>query len=768
MTPTISIDTMSVCDPALYAGVYVLELPLAADRIYDYAIPEELRGKIRLGQIVKVPFSRGNNSRTAVVVRISSSCEYDKVKPVLAVATDRISLDEEMLGLCSFLKERTFCTFTDALRAVAGPVEKIVAGSLKAVERRSYYLTDGTDISKVRGSVRRKIAELLKENGTLTGDELKSMCSASTKQLSEMCACGIIACERTELFRNSYESKGSLPAPVDLSDSQTDAFNELASELDSKEARAALLYGVTGSGKTRVIKALIDKTVASGRSVIVLVPEISLTVQTVELFCSYYGNRVAVLHSTLTPAERFDARRRIENGDVDVVIGTRSAVFAPLKNLGMIVLDEEQEHTYKSDMSPKYHTKDVARYRAAYHKAFMLLASATPSLESYHKAESGRYKLVRLTERYGSAKLPDVLISDMRSDAEAGDGGVIGNTLAREIKDNLARGEQSILFVNRRGYNNFVSCMKCGEVISCPNCSVSLTLHKKKNDRSGTLMCHYCSYREPLASVCPKCSSPHLNFKGFGTQFVESELGEKFPSARILRMDADTVSGRSDRDDSNFNHERILNDFREHKADILLGTQMVTKGHDFPDVTLVGVVNADSTLYLDDFRATERAFSLITQVIGRAGRASKPGRAVIQTYNPDNETLLLAAKQDYESFYKGAIKLRRSLVFPPFCDFTLITLSSERENELFKATLDLDARLRELIGSEGKYRDVAATAFRPIEAPVYKVNNVYRMRLVIKCAFNAECRELISRLLGEFTQKYPTVSIGADVNPTNI
>ena len=752
----------------MYAGVYVLDLPLAADKIYEYSIPSELSGKVLPGTVVRVPFSRGNKSRLAVVVKTASSCEYDKVKPVLAVATDRVSLDEEMLGLCSFLKERTFCTFTDALHTVAGPIEQIVSGKFKEKKEYTYSLSEAGKNATVRGEVKNKIISLLKENGSMTKTEIKALCPTVSGQLNDLVSKGILLCTDRDLFRNSYSKVHTDIITNNLSESQENAYDAILKELDADEARAALLYGITGSGKTRIIKALIDKTIEKGKSVIVLVPEISLTVQTVSLFCSFYENRVAVLHSALTAAERFDARRRIERGEVDVVIGTRSAVFAPLTNLGMIVLDEEQEHTFKSDMSPKYHTKDIARYRAAYHNALMLLSSATPSFESFYKAQSGKYKLVPLTERYGNATLPEVIIADNRIDASRGDSSVIGEVLANEIKKNLDANEQTILFVNRRGYNNFVSCVMCGDVIGCPNCSVSLTLHKKKNSESGMLMCHYCSYRQPLPKVCPNCQSEHLNFRGFGTQLAENELREKFPDARIIRMDADTVTGKSEDEDTTFKHEQILKNFKDHKADILLGTQMVTKGHDFPDVTLVGVVNADSALYLDDYRATERAFSLITQVVGRAGRASKKGRAVIQTYNPENETLMYASKQNYEGFYNSAIKLRKALVFPPFCDFILLSLASEHENELFKATNELDKRLNELIGKDGKYSDIAVTAFRPIEAPVYKVNNTYRMRLVLKCAFTKKCRELVSLLLNEFTQKYPCVQIGADVNPTNI
>ncbi len=768
MTKALTADIFAMTDNScVYAGVYVLGLPHKADRIYDFFVPENLRQTVAVGSVVKVPFSAGNKTKTAVVVRLCESSSYDKVKPVLAVATDRVSLDEEMLGLCSFLKERTFCTFTDAVHTVVGQIERIADGKMKAICKRTYSVTYEGRNANIRGNVRKLILKALNDNGPMSEQELKQCCNATQKQLFELEKAGLVLCEKEELFRNSYVCKSQSADINVLSPAQAEAFDKLACETDSGEARAALLYGITGSGKTRVIKALIDKVISQGRSVIVLVPEISLTPQTVDLFCSYYKNRVAVLHSSLTQSERYDARRRILNGAVDVVIGTRSAVFAPLKNLGMIVLDEEQEHTYKSDMSPKYHTKDIARYRAAYHNAFMLLSSATPSFESFYKAESGVYKMVKLTERYGSAKLPKVIIADTRIDAKAGDTSVIGHILSEEIKKNLENGEQTILFAPRRGYNNFVSCVKCGEVISCPNCSVSLTFHKRKYS-NGTLMCHYCSYKMPAPDKCPSCQSKHLNYSGFGTQLVENELCEKFPNARIIRMDADTVSGRSNSEqaDTAFRYEEILKDFRQHKADILLGTQMVTKGHDFPEVTLVGVTNADSALYLDDYRATERAFSLITQVIGRAGRKTKLGRAVIQTYNPDNETLGFAAKQDYEGFYDSAIKLRRSLVFPPFCDFALISLSSAVENELLRAANELDKRIHELLSTD--FSNMPATAFRPIEERVYKVNNVYRMRLVIKCAFNKKFREFINILLDESLEKYKNVSVSADINPTNI
>ena len=411
----------------------------------------------------------------------------------------------------------------------------------------------------------------------------------------------------------------------------------------------------------------------------------------------------------------------------------------------MIVIDEEQEHTYKSDMNPKYHTRDVARYRAAKNNALMLLASATPSLESYYRAKEGIYSLVTLTERYGDARLPEVMISDLRVDAAKGRINPIGEVLRREIAENLKRGDQTILFVSRRGYNNFVSCQKCGEVITCPNCSVSLTYHREYD--TVKLKCHYCGYSETVPEVCPKCQSEHMTRKGFGTQLVAE------------RLDAD-VTG------SKFSHDAILSTFREHKADILIGTQMVTKGHNFPDVTLVGVINADSALYLDDFRATERTFALLTQVIGRAGRADKPGRAVIQTYNPDNETITLCAKQDFDRFYSGAIKLRQQLGFSPFCDFLLFGIHGEEEKEVLELTLKLDTALREYI--KGEFSDIPMYIFGPFEAPIYKINNVYRMRIIIKCQVTKRVRELAARLLSDFPKASAKAAISVDVNPASM
>ena len=739
--------------PNTVARVRILDLPYSADRVYDYKIPPELLGRVTAGSLVSVSF--GAQRRVAIVTELSDASEYDNLKPVTALADDRFSLSRELLGLCAFLRERTFCSFGEAVQTV---LPSGAAGLFRArrdpVER--YYRVIGDTSGFRLGAAEKRAVEYI-AHGEKSAAQLRSDAGVSSATLKNMVAKGILSLREAAIIRNPYSGRGKRTDENTLSACQARAAETLSELATSGKACAALLYGVTGSGKTRVIKSVIDSVIEGGRSVIVLVPEISLTGQTVDLFCGYFGERVAVIHSSLSEGERLDAWKRIRAHEVDVVIGTRSAVFAPLDNLGMIVIDEEQEHTYKSDMTPKYHTRDVARYRAAKNNALMLQASATPSLESYYRATEGIYTLVTLDERYGDAKLPEVKIADLRIDSIKGQITPLGEVLREEIGKNLKNGEQTILFVGRRGYNNFVSCLKCGEAVTCPNCSVSLTYHREHDE--GILKCHYCGYTESVPELCPSCGSEHITRKGFGTQLVAEELHALYPDARILRLDADATGTK-------FSHEAILSKFRDHEADILIGTQMVTKGHNFPDVTLVGVINADAALYLDDFRATERTFALLTQVIGRAGRADKPGRAVIQTYNPDNETINLASAQDYESFFASAIRLRRQLQFPPFCEFILLGVHGEDEPEVLDLTLKLDRQLREYI--MGEYSDLPMYIFGPFEAPIYKVNNVYRMRIIIKCQVTKRMRELISRLLADFPKASAKAAISVDINPASM
>lgn len=628
------------------------------------------------------------------------------------------------------------------------------------VSEEEYRRLSGEDGEKpsIRGE---KQLCLLREVHSVPGGEKKALLAAagaSVATLNALIEKGLIALTRTEEYRDPYADIPADLPPNILNESQDAALSELAALYRSGKAKAALLYGVTGSGKTRVIKAMIDEVLGSGRRVIMLVPEISLTPQTVGIFCAYYSGRVAVIHSGLDEGERFDAWKRIRRGEVDLVIGTRSAVLAPLANVGMIVIDEEQEHTYKSDSAPRYHARDVARFRCGQNNALMLLASATPSVESYYRAQNGAYRLVSLTERYGGARLPDVHICDMREELRAGNTSPYSRELLEQLQRVGQEGRQAILLLNRRGYNSFITCESCGEVVKCPHCSVSLTFHRARN--GGFLMCHYCGYRTEPPKLCPSCQSPHLSYMGVGTQKAESDLSLALPTLSILRMDADTVTGKSA-------YEVMLGSFRRHEADILLGTQMVAKGHDFPQVTLVGVLSADATLYLGDYRAGERTFSLLTQVIGRAGRGEYPGLALIQTLSPQNAILNLACRQDYDGFYQQEIRFRESYVFPPFCDMAQFSLTGGDEHEVLGAATLLLNTLKELTGKE--YREVPYVAFGPFEAPVYKVNETYRMRLVLKCRQGRRARALFAALLirvGKQTGR--RVSVTCDINPGSV
>ena len=609
----------------------------------------------------------------------------------------------------------------------------------------------------------KRILELLLDaGGGVEGAELRRLTGASSAQLKALLDKGLVKMTEEEAFHSSDEEMGEgCRTPHCLNEEQTGAVEALAALAFSGEPKAALLYGITGSGKTCVILETIDRVLDRGRGVIVLLPEIGLTPQMLRIFRERYGRRVAVIHSGLSAGERLTSHLRILAGEAPVVVGTRSAVFAPMPNLGLIVMDEEQEHTYKSDQDPKYHARDIARFRCATENALLLLSSATPSLESYQKALDGKYTLITMKNRYGAARLPDVHIVDMRTQIGRGRSPV-GEILARELARVRDEGNQSVLFLNRRGYSHQMVCGSCGKVVTCARCSVAMHHHVKRHNSEDELVCHWCGARRSVPDTCPECGAPGLVGMGYGTQRVEEELHTLIPSARVMRMDADTTSTKAA-------YHTLLGGFRDHEADILLGTQMVTKGHDFPDVTLVGVLMADMSLYLDDYRAGERTFSMLTQVIGRAGRGDKTGLAVIQTMNPESDIIRLACTQNYEQFFQNEIRLRRLLQFPPFCDIVLMTLTCPDESELQKAGLRLSEELRRRNAAE--YTDVPIVAFGPFEAPVYRVDNVYRMRMVVKCRLNRRARAMFADILTSFAidrrgSQKPTLSI--DFNPSSI
>ena len=580
--------------------------------------------------------------------------------------------------------------------------------------------------------------------------ELGYFAGVSMRSVQALCRAGLVEITGEETFRRPvYETVPPQPVPQ-LNDRQRSAYEEILGLCDSGRSGCALLYGVTGSGKTSVYVHLIAEMLHRGKSSILLVPEISLTPQMLRTFSGYFGDDIAVLHSSLSVGERYDEWKRIRTGKARVVIGTRSAVFAPVRELGLIIIDEEQEHTYKSENAPRYHARDVAKYRCAAAGAVLLLGSATPDVESMYAAKNGQYRLITLPERFNRRALPEVRIVDMRLELRGGNGSAVSSVLRHELEENLSRGEQSILFLNRRGSSSLITCGECGYTFSCPNCSVSLTYHADKR----RLICHYCGHSQRVPEACPDCGGA-LNYIGVGTQKLEEQLREFLPAVDILRMDADTVNPSG-------SHEAILSRFRNEHIPILIGTQMVTKGLDFPDVTLVGVISADQSLYTGSFRASERCFSLITQVVGRSGRGEKPGRALIQTFTPQNQVIQQAKRQDYDGFYASEIALRRLQNAPPFAESLVLTCTGETEAEVLRCAAYIrDVAVRELALREDVH------VLGPAPLPVLRVNRRFRYRVTLSCRCDREVRSLVSGLLinCNSAKEYKGVSVFADMNP---
>lgn len=746
----------------VYVSVRVLNAPFHIDRPYDYLLPPAMTAP--RGSLVRVPFGGGNRTVFGVVVGVGAPREGIRIKPVSSVLDAAYALSEELLGLCLFLSDYYLCSFGDAVRTVlphvtrqdaVGGIRTVTLCSTPLTTEEVARLTDPKTGGKpLRSPAHRRILQHLLQVGETPRDALCAALSVTTAQVRALSERGYITLREQEWIRNPYASFAGVrdTAPILLSRAQTAAYDALYALYRTGAPRAALLHGVTGSGKTKIMLSLIDRVLSDGKTVIMMVPEIALTPQTVRIFCSRYGERVAVIHSSLTPGERCDAWRRIRRGDVDLVIGTRSAVFAPLEKIGLIILDEEHEHTYKSEQDPKYHTRDVAAYRAGTHNALMVLASATPSFESYYKAKRGQYTLVELTERYGGAVLPRAEIVDMRTEMRTGNVSPLSRRLYQALEEVGERGEQAILFLNRRGYNASLHCKNCGTVFTCPHCSVAMAYHA---EGGGHLLCHLCGTRLPVPKICRVCGSDRISYIGFGTQKVESEIAQQLPDRKLIRMDADTANARSD-------YETMLESFRSGGADILLGTQMVSKGHDFPRVTLVGILLADTGMYVNDFRASERTFSLLTQVIGRAGRAETPGVALIQTFSPENDVIRLAREQDYPAFYASEIQLREKLAFPPFSDMVQMTFSSGSETateNAAKACFDEAKRL-----GAADFSDIPLQLFGPMEAQVYKLAEQYRRRIVFKCRWGTRSR-LYFRTLLLFSGKNSRVNTSIDINP---
>lgn len=810
-----------ICAVAVEAATF------AIDKLYSYSVPEAFREQIQVGSRVLVPFGAGNRRTEGIVLRFRADDGGHPLKPVAELLDETPVLTDMQLRLAAWMRERLYCTFFDCIRvmlpaglwlkrretftldaaadlallqarpgtegeilrlfdrpgqtlSIAGirartdaknvmrtldtlagegilqyhsntaqqsmdKTEKMIALAVEPDEARS-------QVSR-RSTTRLEILSALSDGGWMSQKELCYLTGASDSMVRDMIKKGLLRVRREERLRApdfSAVPRAALPV---LSAAQQKVYDGIVPLLDAQEAKAALLFGVTGSGKTQIYIRLIARVLEQQRSAIILVPEIGLTPQFLQQFAAQFGDLVAVQHSALSAGERYDNFKKIQSGRARVVLGTRSAIFAPVQNPGLIILDEEQDSAYQSGQSPRYHARDVARYRAATEKALLLFGSATPSIETYYGMQQGKYPMFSLTERFMGTPLPEVIIADMRGLIREGCAGTIGPVLEEKLTQTLQNGRQAILFLNRRGNSRVIGCALCGWVPACPSCSANMTYHSV----SSRAMCHYCGASIKLTGQCPVCGGDRLFTDIPGTQKVEEELQEKFPQARVLRMDADSMHTKNAR-------EKVLEQFARGGADILLGTQMVTKGFDFERVTLVGVLDADQSLYAPDYRARESTFSLITQVVGRAGRRFDQGQAVIQTYHPGHPVILTAARQDYEAFFEQELQLREALHCPPAANLTILTATGEQEQQVLNALLALKTRLRSLM--EGQYADVKTPVLGPAAAQVTRVMGRYRYHLTMRSPDHARWRSLIAGVLREFMRnsKNKGIMVFADHN----
>ncbi len=730
-------------------GVAVSNATFHFDKLYTYAVMPDQQDTVRLGSMVLVPFGRGSRARMGVVLACDAEPESAKLKFLFDVAPASACLTPELLRLVHFLKERTFCTYYEAVKAVIpygaqykptvaeDGVTPVLQKQLVRHTENAYKLV-GTLPPKPRPTAKQLAAVALLAGGERTLSALEEK-GISRAVLDNLCAKGVLECSKVNKSIDLYSSIPLKNEPILLTEEQQAAYDALLPGLEDAAPHSALLYGVTGSGKTLVFLKLIEHCLQMGRRALVLVPEISLTPQMILRLKSQFGKRVAVQHSALNHTERLLQWQMIQDGGADIVVGTRSAIFSPLENIGLVIIDEEQEHTYRSESAPRYSAHEVARQRAAENGALLLLASATPSTESYYAAQHGRTQLVRLTKRYGGNPLPKVQIVDMRAELASGNPREISLAMEDAIRHNLEAGKQTILLLNRRGYQTMAQCEDCREVLKCQKCSVPMVYHKSAHK----LLCHYCgSQLDPPPARCPACGGK-LQYRGFGTQKAEEELAKLFPEARILRMDQDTTAAKDA-------HEKLLAKFARHEYDIMVGTQMVAKGLDFEDVTLVGVLGIDSLLFAQGFRAYETVFSLVTQVVGRSGRAKDPGFAIIQTTDPDNPVLNLAAAQDYDAFFEQEIAYRKLGLYPPFCGLCVVGFAGPKESEVARAS----ARFAALLGRQAaKQPDLPLRVLGPTPGSIEKINDSYRYKLTVKCRNDRRFRDLIRETLTLYEQE---------------
>ena len=729
------------------------------NRTFDYKVPIELEELIMIGSTVLVPFGKSSTLEEGYVVGIKENTTYE-VKEIVKI---KHNLTEKQIELAKWMAKRYFCNVSDCIKQMLTPGTKNKKAEKNVQDKtiNAVYLKKDIDeiqfdieMGKIKSEKQKKILQFLKNNEGATVPEIELFTDGSRAIVKTLEKNGYVEIIEKKIERNPLANKKiEKTKKLKLTEEQQNAYNKVALDITTNSYEQFLLYGVTGSGKTEVYLQLIGKALEQNKTAIVLVPEISLTPQMIDRFISRFNkDEIAVLHSKLSIGERYDEWNKIKEGKAKIIIGARSAIFAPTENIGIIIIDEEHDSSYKSEAIPKYDAKEIAKKIAKENNCPLVLGSATPDLVTYYKARQGKINLLELTKRANNSKLPEVEIVDLKMELANGNRSMLSAKLHDKIEQNLKEKRQTILFLNRRGFSTFIMCRECGYTVKCKNCNISMTYHKTENK----LKCHYCGYEENVVTICPECHSDKIRYFGTGTQKLEQEINKIFPEASTIRMDIDTVTKKN-------SHEEILNKFKDENIDILIGTQMVVKGHHFPNVTLVGVIAADSSLNIDDYRANERTFQILTQVAGRAGREQLDGNVVIQTYNPDNFSIICAQKQDYEMFYNTEIALREQLKYPPFCDIILIGFNSLSEKEIIDASTKIYNYLKtNLNGQE-------FNVLKPMPSPIDKIQNRYRWRIIIKGNMTETANDVLNTCLRKFyNSNYKNTRVSVDVNPNNM
>ena len=725
----------------MYADIIVDISHEQLDRTFQYAVPEEMEQDIDVGVLVNVPFGRGNRTITGYVIELSNEpkLDIDKIKYIDSIVPDKVKAVSRMIKLAAWLKHNYGSTMNQALKTVIPVKEKVKHKEKKSVrlvidrhEAQSYIEL----FVKKNAKARLRLLQALMQEQVIDCAIVKKKLNITMQTVNTLVKLGIADIEVENIYRNPIKNTDDSEKRLTLNPEQKHVVDTFIKDYDNGNRHTYLIHGVTGSGKTLCYLDMIEHVVSHKKQVIMLIPEIALTFQTVQRFYRRFGDRVSIINSRMSKGERYDQFLRAMRGEIDIMIGPRSALFTPFSDIGLIVIDEEHESAYNSEQSPRYHAKETAIYIAKEHKASVILGSATPSVETYYHALTGEYKLFTLSHRALGNELPKVYVEDLREELKSGNRSILSRRLKALIEDRLNNNKQVMLFLNKRGYAGFISCRSCGHVMKCPHCDISLTFHK-----NGKLVCHYCGYEQPSVNLCPKCGSRYISGFRAGTQQVEEVIKKMYPAARTLRMDMDTTTGKE-------GHEKILSAFANHEADILIGTQMIVKGHDFPDVTLVGVLAADMSLYSGSYMAAERTFQLLTQAAGRAGRGDTPGEVVIQTYTPDNYSIKTAQAQDYNAFYEEEIAYRRLMEYPPISNMLKVSIASKNEKSL-------DAAADYIKNNHNRFHGSEINVYDPVNAGIYKINDIYT-KLIYAKAQDYEA-------LTDFKDKIEDISKNADI-----